>query len=101
AAVARRDAAAGPAVQEHGRLGAPRTDALPVERVAIADLEEPCLERLDLGIEEAQCAHALAFGGHSAVSWSGCWKLMRSAKYGASAISSSVGWPGSAATAST
>ena len=68
-ALLRRDGAARPAMQEDGGLRALGADTLPVDRVAVADVQHAGLERLDLGIEASQFAHDLLSdlppaGGH-------------------------------------
>ena len=52
-AVERGAAAAGPAVQEHGGLAVGVAADLPEDAVAVADVEETVLGRLDRGIELA------------------------------------------------
>ena len=64
-----RDGAARPAMQEDGGLRTLCSDALPVDRVAVADVQHAGLERLDLGIETSQLGHGLLSdlppsGGH-------------------------------------
>ncbi len=39
----------GPPCRKTGRLGALRADALPIDRVAVADIQHAAVERLDLG----------------------------------------------------
>src|SRR5690606_13575112 len=77
----RRQPAAGTAMQEHCGLGAGRADALPIDAVAVADVEMAGGVGFDLRVEAAQVAHAgkPPFGGHSEVSWSGCWRECREA----------------------
>ena len=43
----------GAAMQEHGRLGAPGPAALPIDDMALADIQYAAVERLDLGIQRA------------------------------------------------
>src|SRR5215470_16341457 len=60
-----RNAAAGPAVQEDGGLRAPGADPLPVDDVAVADIEPAGLEGLDLRVERAQRAHCRGLPGNA------------------------------------
>ena len=93
AALARRQAAAGTTVQEHRGLCAARADAFPIDPVAVADVEQPRLVGLDLGVEGAQfgqCSYSVR-GGQIAVSLSGCWWLTMPRRK-SSAIGASPGW---------
>ena len=53
AAMAWADARARPAMQENGRLGARRSATLPIQRMAVADVEHARVIGLDFGIEGA------------------------------------------------
>ncbi len=65
-------------MQEDGRLGAGRAGALPIDQVAVADIEMAGGIGFDFGIERAQhFSHIFKpFAGQVSVSWSGCWKEM-------------------------
>ena len=52
-------AAARTAMQEHRRLAAAGADPLPIDPVPVAAVEKSGLERFDLRVQSAQCAHHL------------------------------------------
>src|SRR5690606_42029739 len=77
-AMARRNRAARPAMQEDGGLGARRADTLPIDDMPVADVQVAAGIGFDLGIERPQVlVHSFSpWEGQFSVSWSGCWKEM-------------------------